>query len=340
MRPIRILAALVAAVALAAGCTGADEPTQTAPSAAPPTPTIAAEMPAETSAVPTATDIASAPTAASTPTSIAGFPHTLDGPGGIWTLEAPPQRIVSLSPASTEILFAIGAGSQVIAVDDYSTYPPDAPITDLSGWDPNVEAVLSYEPDLIIIANDANEIIAALTAAAVPVYVDAAPADLESGYAGIAQLGAATGHTDESAALIGTMRTGLAAAFAAGPSTPVRLYHELDDTHYSVSSTSFIGAVYAEFGVENIADAADSDGWGYPQLTPEYIVDADPEVIVITDLVGYTAADVAVRPGWGSITAVRNDNIVTVNADAASRWGPRLPQFAATIAEALVNAAG
>ncbi len=321
MRPIRITAALVAAVALAAGCSGTDEPTQAATSAAPAAPATA------TSAAPTST-------------TIPGFPHTLEGPGGTWTLETPPQRIVSLSPSSTEILFAIGAGNQVIAVDDYSTYPPTAPTTDLSGWDPNAEALLSFEPDLVVIANDANEIIAALTAAAVPVFVDAAPVDIESGYAGIAQLGAVTGRTDESAELIEMMRAGMAAAFAAGPSTPVRLYHELDDTHYSISSASFIGAVYAEFGVENIADAADGDGWGYPQLTPEYIVDADPEVIVITDLLGYSAADVAARPGWGNITAVRNGDIVTVNADVASRWGPRLPQFAATIAEAVRNAAG
>ena len=321
MRPIRITAALVAAVALAAGCTGADEPTQAAPSAAPAAPTTA------TSAAPTST-------------TIAGFWYTHEGPDGTWTLETPPQRIVSLSPASTEILFAIGAGSQVIAVDEYSTYPPTAPTTDLSGWDPNAEAVLSFEPDLVVIANDANEIVAALSAAAVPVYVDAAPFDIETGYAGIIRLGAVTGRTDQAVELINTMRGGMAAAFAAGPSTPVRLYHELDDTHYSISSASFIGAVYAEFGVENIADPADGDGWGYPQLTPEYIVDADPEVIVITDLVGYSADDVAARPGWSNITAVRNGNIVTVNADVASRWGPRLPQFAAAIAHALVNAAG
>ena len=298
MTPIRILATLVAAVALAAGCSGTDEPTQAASSV------------------------------------------VIDGQGGTWTLEAPPQRIVSLSPSSTEILFAIGAGSQVVAVDDYSTYPAAAPTTDLSGWDPNVEAVLSFEPDLVVIANDANEIIAALGAAAVPVYVDAAPVDIESGYSGITRLGTATGHADEAAELIETMRANIASAFASAPTTPVRLYHELDDTHYSVSSASFIGAVYADFGVENIADAADSDGRGYPQLTPEYIVDADPEVIVITDLVGYSVDDVAIRPGWGNIAAVRNGNIVSVNADVASRWGPRLPQFAATIAEALVNAAG
>lgn len=343
MRPIRILSALAAAVAFAAGCTGTDEladqpqstPSVTAADSAATTSATATTAAAPATAAPTTA--AAATTVAATPL-IPGFPHTLDGPGGTWTLDEPPQRIVSLSPSTTEILFAIGAGDQVVAVDDYSTYPAAAPTTDLSGWDPNVEAVLTYEPDLVLIANDANDIVAALNAAGVPIYINAAPVDLEAGYAGIIALGDVTGHADAAAELVVTMRSEMEAALGSAPAAAVRLFHELDDTHYSVSSFSFIGAVYAEFGVENIADPADSDGWGYPQLTPEYIVDSDPEVIVITDLVGYGAHDVAARPGWNNVTAVRNGNIVVVNADIASRWGPRLPQFAAIIAEALAKA--
>ena len=115
----------------------------------------------------------------------------------------------------------------------------------------------------------------------------------------------------------------------------MRVYHELDNTYFSVSSNSFIGAVYTAMGAVNIADEADTEGYGYPQLTEEYIIEADPELIVITDQVGYTVDDVAARPGWGEVSAVRNGNIVMVVADTASRWGPRLPQFINAVAEAL-----
>ena len=246
-----------------------------------------------------------------------------------------PQRIVSLSPMATEILFAIGAGEQVVAVDEFSYYPSEAPVTDLSGWNPNVEAVLSYEPDLVVIVYDANDLVAGLDAVGVPVLFSSAPVDFESGYASIVELGTAVGRLDKARALVEQLQTDIDVALATAPDAAVRVYHELDDMYFSVSSNSFIGAVYAAMGAVNIADEADADGFGYPQLTEEYIVEADPELIVITDLVGYTAADVAARPGWGEVSAVRNGDIVMVNADIASRWGPRLPQFITAVAEAL-----
>ena len=246
-----------------------------------------------------------------------------------------PQKIVSLSPMATEVLFAIGAGGQVVAVDEFSYYPPEAPVTDLSGWEPNVEAVLSYEPDLVVIANDANDLIAGLDAVGVEVHLSLAPAGFSSGYASIIDLGIATGRLDEALTLVGTLETEISTALDAAPDVPVRVYHELDDTYFSVSSASFIGEVYSALGAVNIADEADTDGYGYPQLTEEYIIEADPELIVITDLVGYTAEDVTARPGWGEVSAVRGGNVVVVNADIASRWGPRLPQFISAVAEAL-----
>ena len=246
-----------------------------------------------------------------------------------------PQRIVSLSPMATEVLFAIGAGEQVVAVDEFSYYPPEAPVTDLSGWEPNVEAVLSYEPDLVVIANDSNDLQAGLDAVDVEVHMSPAPAEFASGYASIIDIGIEVGRLDEALALVADLEAEIDAALGSAPDMPVRVYHELDDTYFSVSSVSFIGAVYTAMGAVNIADEADTDGYGYPQLTEEYIIEADPELIVITDLVGYTPEDVAARPGWGEVSAVRNGNIVVVNADIASRWGPRLPQFIAAVAEAL-----
>ena len=250
-----------------------------------------------------------------------------------------PQRIVSLSPMATEILFAIGAGEQVVAVDEFSYYPPEAPVTDLSGWAPNVEAVLSYEPDLVVIANDANDLMAGLDAVGVGVHLSAAPEDLGRGYISIIELGMAVGRVEEAQSLVVDLQAEINAALDAAPDVPTRVYHELDNTYFSVSSNSFIGEVYAAMGAVNIADEADADGFGYPQLTEEYIVEADPELIVITDQVGYTPEDVAARPGWGEVSAVRNGNIVMVVADTASRWGPRLPQFIGAVAEALQTVA-
>ena len=269
----------------------------------------------------------------------ADFPVTITSEGGTWTLESQPQRIVSLSPTATEIIFAIGAGPQVVAVDNWSTYPPEAPVTDLSGIDPNIEAITSYEPDLVVISFDTNELVAGLTALDIPVLVSAAPIDIEGGYVTVTELGDATGRASEAEEIIGWMRAGIAEALADAPDLPIRIYHELDDTHFSVSSNSFIGAVYAALGTTNIADPGDSDGYGYPQLTEEYIIEADPELIIITDLLGYSAADVAARPGWDTVTAVRDGNILVVNADIASRWGPRLPQFVSAVAEALAGIA-
>ncbi|MXZ29286.1 MAG: ABC transporter substrate-binding protein [Acidimicrobiia bacterium] len=263
------------------------------------------------------------------------FPATINSDAGTWTLESQPQRIVSLSPTATEILFAIGAGPQVVAVDNWSTYPAEAPTTDLSGFNPNIEAVTAYEPDLVVISNDANDLVAGLTALDIPVLISPSPADIEGGYGAVETLGVATGHASEAEEIVGWMRAEIAAALQDAPEVPIRIYHELDDTHFSVSSNSFIGAVYAALGTTNIADPADADGYGYPQLTEEYIVEADPELIIITDLLAYTAADVAARPGWETITAIRDGNILVVNADIASRWGPRLPQFVSIIVESL-----
>lgn len=265
------------------------------------------------------------------------FPVTIESAAGTWTLDAAPQRIVSLSPAATEILFAIGAGDQVIAVDNFSYFPEEAPVTDLSGFEPNVEAIVAFDPDLVVITFDPNDLVASLTALDIPVLLDAAPADVESGYASMAQLGMATGRVDEAAAAIADLREEIAAAYAAAPETSVRVYHELGEELFSASSFGFVGSIYAEMGASNIADEADPDRTGFPQLTEEYVVTADPELIVITDLGGYTPEDVAARPGWQEVTAVQNGNIIVVNADIASRWGPRLPEFIAAVADAVAS---
>lgn len=325
----RLVTALTAAVLLAS-C-GADEapvdetPEQPAPDAAP-----ATAPPADASAASADAEPGEAEPA------LDAFPVTIDTPTGEVVIEERPERIISLSPSATEILFAIGAGDQVVAADDFSNYPPNAPTTELSGYDPNIEAIAGYEPDLVVLANDIDEIEASLTALDIPVVINAAPLDVESGYDGMAVLGLATGHADEAAAAISGMRAAMEESLAAAPQdAEIRVYHELDETFFSASSHSYIGSVYASMGAVNIADEADTDQTGYPQLTEEAIVAADPQLILIQSQAAYTAEDVAARPGWSQVSAVKNGNIIVVDSDVSSRWGPRLPQLVDLVVGAL-----
>jgi iron complex transport system substrate-binding protein len=237
-----------------------------------------------------------------------------------------PERIVSLSPTATEMLFAIGAGDQVVAVDDQSNYPADAPKTDLSGFQPNAEAVAQQKPDLVVLANDINEIVKALQALDVPTLLEPAAAKLDDSYAQIEQLGAATGHIAAAAHVVADMKTRIDDLAGSAPRSSLSYYHELDQKYFSVTSQTFIGQVYSLLGLRNIADAAQGASTGYPQLSGEYIVRADPDVIFLADTkcCGQSAATVAKRPGWDHISAVRTHNVVELDDDIASRWGPRI----------------
>jgi len=264
---------------------------------------------------------------------------TIAAANGKVTVPARPARIVSLSPTATEMLFAIGAGDQVVAVDDQSNYPPEAPMTRLSGYDPNAESIVSYDPDLVVYANDLGDVAKALDQLRVPALLDPAAANLRDVYAQIEQLGEVTGHDDDASKLVASMRSDIADIVASvpKPASPLSYYHELDDTYYSVTSSTFIGKVYSLLGLKNIADAADKGGSGYPQLSPEYIVDADPDLVFLADTkcCNQSAATVAKRPGWDRIAAVRHGDVIGLDDDIASRWGPRIVDFLRTVAAAV-----
>ncbi len=251
-------------------------------------------------------------------------------------------RIVSISPTGTEILFAIGAGERVVAVDQFSYYPPEAPVTDLYGWNPNLEAIASYEPDLVVLQTN-GELIAGLEALGITVLAHDAPVVFDDVYAQIAQFGAVTGQADEAARLAADMQADIADLIAAAPdASGLTYYHELDNTLYSVTSGTFIGQVYGLFGLDNVADPADAEGnhFGYPQLSDEYLVDADPDLIFLADTLccGQNAETVAARPGWDQLAAVQAGRVVELSDDIVSRWGPRLVDFIAAISDALVDA--
>jgi iron complex transport system substrate-binding protein len=271
--------------------------------------------------------------------SAADFPVTLTADNGEITIEEQPDAIVSMSPTATETLFAIGAGDQVEAVDDNSTYPEDAPLTDLSAFTPNAEAIVAYEPDLVVLSDDQNGIVDALESLDVPVLLLGAAEDLDDAYAQMELLGEATGHADEAADAAADVRDRIEAAVDSVPADAAgrTVFHELGPELYSADSSTFIGSIYGLLGLENIADGAPDPSGGYPQLSAEYVVDQAPDLIVLADTkcCEQSAATVAERPGFAAVPAVVDGRVVEADDDVASRWGPRIADFAETVAEAL-----
>jgi len=268
----------------------------------------------------------------------ASYPVTV----GDLTLESQPMRIVSLSPSATEMLYAIGAGAQVVAVDDYSNYPAEAADlgTMLSGFEPNVEAIAGFTPDLVVIAYDPSNLVEQLNALSIPVFIASAAVSIDNVYEQIEQFGVLTGHAAESLQLSSQLQTDIEAAVAGItlPAEPLSYYHELDNTLFSVTSNTFIGQVYALFGLRNIADNVEA-GNDYPQLSAEVIVSADPDLIFLADTkcCNETAGTVAARDGWGLLKAVTNNHIVELDDDVASRWGPRVIDFVVAIRDAIAS---
>jgi iron complex transport system substrate-binding protein len=250
---------------------------------------------------------------------------------------APPHRIISLSPTATESLFAIGAGKQVVAVDNQSDFPKKAPRTSLSGFTPNVEAIAGYNPDLVVVQYDSGGVVEALRKLNLRVLVQPSAKNLVAAYAQIKQLGTITGHRKTAAALVLRMKRSIAKAIKSTPRRRLAVYHELSPDYYSATSTTFIGGIYKLFGLRNIADAADSSGSGYPQLSAEYILGANPGLIVLADTrcCGQSVASVSGRPGWSNIAAVRTRSVVAIDDSVASRWGPRIVQFVQAVAKVL-----
>lgn len=295
-------------------------------------------------ATPSATPTpAPSPTPTQTPTPTpeeAAFPVTVDAANGKVTIDERPERIVSLSPTATEMLFAIGAGGQVVAADEYSNYPPEAPDTNLSGYQPNVEAIVGFDPDLVVVSNDVNNLVASLEGLGVPVLLEPAAETLDDTYTQIEQLGKATGHVADAARLVASMKSEIERLVASVPTfdRPRTYYHELDPTFYSATSGTFIGQLYSLVGLKNIADRAQGGG-PYPQLAAEFIIEANPDLIFLADTkcCGVTAATVASRPGWDRITAVRTGAVVELDDDVASRWGPRVVDFLRVVVERVLQ---
>ena len=273
----------------------------------------------------------------------AGFPVSLAAPNGTVKVASRPTAIVSLSPTATEMLYAIGAGSQVKAVDSLSDYPAQAPRTKLSAYQPNVEAIVAEKPDLVVESGDTGQLTKRLAAFSIPVLELPAPAKLAGEYTEFDQLGRATGHLAQAQQEVARLRTQLHQIAAAAPhhAKPLTYYYELDQTYYSVTSSTFVGQLLALLGMKSIADqasgAAKSDG--YPQLSAEYIIKANPDYIILADTLccHQDAATVARRAGWSGLAAVKAGHIIGLNDDIASRWGPRVTDLLRTVETAIAK---
>jgi iron complex transport system substrate-binding protein len=271
------------------------------------------------------------------------YPLTVKFGGYTTKIAKKPTKIISLSPSATEILYAIGAGSQILAVDNLSNYPANAPTSEISAFEPNVEAILAKKPDLVLLSIDstkAPQIRNALVKLGIPVLMEKAPATLQDVYAENTLLARVTDRQAGAVKLNASMAKSIKDVLAkAKKSSKIRIFHELDDTYYSATSNTFIGKVYKSFGVVNIADAASgADSSGYPQLSAEYLLKSDPQVIFLADAqYGVTADSVSKRAGWSQISAVKNQKIVELPADIPSRWGPRLVDFYKLIGASLAK---
>jgi len=269
----------------------------------------------------------------------AGFPQTIMDDVGVVTIFDRPERIVSLSPTATEMLFAVGAGSQVVAADSFSNFPPEAPTTDLSGFQPNLEAIATYSPDLVVASFDPGDLAAGLRAIGIEVLIYGSAANLGVSFDQMLLLGLATGNAEQARAAVAELVTEIDVAVSniVLPAEPLNYYLELDPELFSVSSSSFIGQIFAAAGLASIGDAAEGAAGGFPQLSEEFILDANPDFIFLTDCCGDTAETLAERPGWDNLDAVIGGRVIVLDADIVSRWGPRIIELLARVAMIVSN---
>jgi iron complex transport system substrate-binding protein len=263
-----------------------------------------------------------------------GYPVTV----AALTLDRRPERIVSLVPSATEMLFAIDAGRQVVAVDEDSNYPTDAPKTSLSGLEPDVTAIAAMHPDLVVISDDLGPATGLLRRLDIPVLLTPPAATLNDTYRQIGQLGALTGHRPEAEALHRQM-AGQIAQVAEGVlprARPLTYYYELDPTLYTITSRTFVGSIFKMLGLTSVADHVGPLGGNYPQLSPLGLIRSDPDMIFLADSTCclQSARTVAARQGWNPISAVRTGRIYALDDDIASTWGPRTVDLVRTVAAA------
>ena len=264
---------------------------------------------------------------------VTGFPVTVNGV----TIPERPERIVSASGAHTEILYAVGAGDQIAATDTFSDFPAEALETEkIDGFNISVEAVAALDPDLVILFFDPGDVVSGLAELGIPTLLFDAPATLDDAFAQWLAVGTATGNLAAAELLVGEADKAITeiVSSVAVPDEPITYYFELDPSGFSVTTDSFVGSLLGLLGMESIADAT---GTAFPQLSSEFIVEADPDWIVLADTVccAVDATTLAERPGWGTMSALTSGQVVELDDSVASRWGPRIVELVREVAGAV-----
>jgi iron complex transport system substrate-binding protein len=268
------------------------------------------------------------------------FPVSVKSGDGTVRIASRPDRILCLSPSATQMLYEIGAGSQVVGVDEYSTWPANAPRTKFSGDETNAEDYLYLKPDLVIFAYPSGTIIQQLQKLKIPVLLLPAATTIGSVDSQLDELGTATGHLSGAKDVESSFASDIASAVrtAGGDGRGATYYIELDPTnYYTATSGTFIGAEFSLFGMRDIADAA-GHGSQYPQISPEYILKENPDYVFLADTVccGANATNFAHRPGFSVLKAVQLHHVIGVNDSVASQWGPHtMEAFVSLLARVL-----
>lgn len=254
------------------------------------------------------------------------YPLTVPtGDGRSITIAQAPQRIVSLSPGATEMLFAIGAGGQIAGTDRFSDYPEAAKaLPKLEYTNTNVEALVALRPDLVIAAGRQRSLVPVFEQAGLKVLPMEEPSSIAGVVNRIRMMGQITDHAGEADTLASSLEQRVAAvaeqltSVAAGP----RVYHEVDPKLYAAAPNSFVGDVYTVLKAQNIVPKGDNP---YPQVSAESIISADPQVIIAGNRLPEGApAEIKRRPGWNVVSAVKNDRVYEVEDNLISRPGPRV----------------
>jgi iron complex transport system substrate-binding protein len=255
-----------------------------------------------------------------------GFPVSVKSGDGTVRIAARPERILSLSASATQMLYEIGAGIQVVGVDEYSAWPANAPRTKFTGDESSAEDYLYLRPDLVIFAFPSGTLVQQLQKLHIPVLVLPPATTIANVDSQLGELGRATGHQTGAKNIEFSFGADIASAVrgAGGKGRGKTYYVELDPTnYYTATSGTFIGAEFSLFGMRDIADAA-GHGSQYPQVSPEYILKENPDYVFLADTVccGINSANFARRPGFSVLNAVRLDHVVGLNDSVASQWGP------------------
>jgi iron complex transport system substrate-binding protein len=276
----------------------------------------------------------------------------VDDEGHVTTFTSVPQRLISLAPSTTEMLFALGVGDRVVGVTDYDNYPYNfsawieaGNMTSVGGYStPNMEAIATLQPDLILATNINSGDVPTMRSLGYNVIVTN-PTSINGVYQDILMIGRAAGVEDSASALINSISaqiSNVADTIAAANITdqPTVYYEVWYDPSFlmSAGSASWINDVITNAGGINIYGDVNQQ---YPTTSSEVIVQKNPDVILLPTDPGYAMAfygsidDVKARPGWNAINAVQNDRIYTIDESLFSVPGPRIGDQVQAVAECL-----